>query len=385
MNPHPAGVTVVSGANDYRNNFGGTSSATPLAAGVAPLVLSANPDLTFVQTRKILRNTAVKIDPNNVDPIGQWLDEDNNPSNISGKQPVFSQWFGHGRIDANAAVKAAVEMKPKKPREKTMYRYSVKFVCGSSGGGPVAPGSYFTAINIHNPTDRKIRFRKKVAIALPGERPGHVSMFTFNSLGPDEALEIDCADIYHRVGLPGGCFLKGFVVIQSLVELDVVAVYSAAGADEHVETLDIEHVAPRITKPEKPPKEPPHRLPDLVPLPAFPPPPPNAPGQLPQNFCLSTVGGHRADAVRIIVHNQGDGDAPESVTEVVFENNPPIQVNTPAIAAGGEAIVEVKIPKGCFVGESSCAFDITVNVTSAFDESDETNNKTSGFCPGIVL
>ena len=45
-------------------------------------------------------------------------------------------------------------------------QYSVKFVCGSSSGGPVAPGSYFTAINIHNPTDQKIRFRKKVAVAL---------------------------------------------------------------------------------------------------------------------------------------------------------------------------------------------------------------------------
>jgi hypothetical protein len=263
-------------------------------------------------------------------------------------------------------------------------QYSVKFVCGSSGGGPVAPGSYFTAINIHNPTEQRARFRKKVAVALPGARPGHVSRFTFNSLGPDEAMEIDCADIYHQVGLPEGCFLKGFVVIQSLVELDVVAVYSAAGADGHVATLDVEYVAPRIFRPEKPPEEPPVRLPDLVPLPPFPPPPPNSPSQLPQNFCLSTVGGPRANAVRVLVRNQGEGNAPASVTRIAFLNNPPMQVATPAIPPGGQAIVEVMIPTGCFVGESSCSFTITVNATSAFDESDQTNNTASGFCPGIV-
>ena len=152
--------------------------------------------------------------------------------------------------------------------------------------------------------------------------------------------------------------------------------------DKKVETIHTERV-PAFEVEDKDEKEPPRRLPDLVPLPAFPPPPPNAPGQLPQNFCLSTVGGQRADAVRIIVRNQGGGDAPESVTEVVFRNNLPIQVETPAIPAGGEAIVEVMIPEGCFVGESSCTFDITVNATSAFDESDETNT-VSGFCPGIV-
>lgn len=268
-------------------------------------------------------------------------------------------------------------------------QYSVKFVCGSSGSGcsggsgPVAPGSYFTAINIHNPTDRKIRFRKKVAVALPGERPGHVSEFTFNSLGPYEALEIDCADIFQRLGLPGGCFLKGFVVIQSVVELDVVAVYSAAGADKQVETLDIEYVRPRISTPDKPPPDKP-RLPDLVPLPAFRPAPSGNPGHLPQNFCFSTTGGNKADAVRIIVRNQGDGDAPKSVTQVAFKNNPPVQVETPAIPAGSEAIVEVMIPNKCFVGESSCTFDITVDATALINESDETNNVVSGFCPGVV-
>ena len=268
------------------------------------------------------------------------------------------------------------------------YQYSVKFVCGCAGDdckcGPVAPGKYFTAINIHNPSDKLVKFRKKVAVALPGEQPGHVSKFTSNALGGDEALEIDCPDIYRLAGLPKGCFLKGFLVIQSLTELDVVAVYTAAGADGHVETLDVEYIEPRIRRrppPEKPPEK---ELADLIPVPAFPPAPPNSPGQLPQNYCFSTFGGSKADALRIVVRNQGGGDAGPSVTQVDFDHNPPIQVPTPPVPANSEVQVEVKIPKGCFEGDLPCNFRITVDATSVVAESDESNNTDSGFCPGLV-
>jgi hypothetical protein len=52
------------------------------------------------------------------------------------------------------------------------FQYAVKFVCGKGDGNILAPGRYFTAINVHNPTDQTINFSKKFAIALPGERPG---------------------------------------------------------------------------------------------------------------------------------------------------------------------------------------------------------------------
>jgi len=94
-----AGVT--GGALNYRNNFGGTSSATPLTAGVAALMLSINPDLNWIQVREILRNTAVKIDAANTDPFGQWTTDPGTGN------PVFSQWYGYGRVNANAAVIAA--------------------------------------------------------------------------------------------------------------------------------------------------------------------------------------------------------------------------------------------------------------------------------------
>ena len=126
------------------------------------------------------------------------------------------------------------------------YQYAVKFVCGSSDGSVVAPGVYFTAINVHNPLYRSIRFRVKVAIALPGLQPGPVSPFHTSGLEPDEALEIDCPDIF-KLARHDRDFLKGFVVIESRTELDVVAVYTASGQEGTVETLHMERVAARQT------------------------------------------------------------------------------------------------------------------------------------------
>jgi hypothetical protein len=124
------------------------------------------------------------------------------------------------------------------------FQYAVKFVCGKSDERVVAPGTYFTAINVHNPTSQQVAFHKKFAIAPPGEKAGPVSRFFDAKLGPDEAFEIDCPDIFRRTHYEAS-FLKGFAVIASDVELDVVAVYTAAGATGYVETLELERVLPR--------------------------------------------------------------------------------------------------------------------------------------------
>lgn len=79
-----------SGGKDglHTNDFGGTSSATPLAAGVAALVLSARPDLKAAQVRQVMESTCKK--------IGSGYDANGH-----------SDRFGYGRISAAGAVKAA--------------------------------------------------------------------------------------------------------------------------------------------------------------------------------------------------------------------------------------------------------------------------------------
>jgi subtilisin family serine protease len=85
----------------YTGDFGGTSSATPLVAGVAALVVSANPRLTAAQVKTILQATADKIVDTSTDPMtgnafGHY--------NAQGR----SRWFGHGKVNAARAVAEAV-------------------------------------------------------------------------------------------------------------------------------------------------------------------------------------------------------------------------------------------------------------------------------------
>lgn len=76
---------------DYDYDFGGTSSACPLVAGVAALVLSVAPTLTAAQVKRLLQQTARKIGgPAQYDSRGH------------------SPLFGYGCVDAEAAVKAAL-------------------------------------------------------------------------------------------------------------------------------------------------------------------------------------------------------------------------------------------------------------------------------------
>jgi hypothetical protein len=375
MNPHAAGVAVVSGMNDYRNNFGGTSSATPLAAGAAGLLLSADPDLTFVEARQILRDTAEKIDPDNVHPVGQWMDAANNPSVVSGNPPVFSQWYGHGRVDIAAAIRKVVTMKPKKPEAPVRRRrkYVVKFVCGKADGEILSVGKYYTAVNVHNPGARRAVLGKTISTALPGERTGHVVDAGRAVLGPSESFEIDCADLQDYLKIQGCCFTKGFLVLESASPLEVVAVYSASGADGEVESIHTERVpAMLMEEPEdEEPPEIPRKLPDLLPIPPF----PSQPGPLPYLFCRSRR------ELAVVVRNQGEGDAPQSVLRVEFiQCGQVVDVPTPPIPAGTDSpVLTVMIPPGCWSGEI-LTFRITANATMAFQESDGTNNSVQSSC-----
>ena len=78
-------------SGNYTHKFGGTSSACPGAAGVAALVLAANPELTWRDVREILARSCDKIDQEggNYDEAGH------------------SHKYGYGRLNARAAVDLA--------------------------------------------------------------------------------------------------------------------------------------------------------------------------------------------------------------------------------------------------------------------------------------
>ena len=75
--------------DDFKMNFGGTSSATPLAAGIAALMLSVNPTLTENEIRTILHNTCDKI---------------GGVTYTNGTHPEY----GYGRVNAARAVESAM-------------------------------------------------------------------------------------------------------------------------------------------------------------------------------------------------------------------------------------------------------------------------------------
>lgn len=80
---------------NYTNTFNGTSSATPLAAGVVALMLEANPNLTWRDVRLVLAQSARKNHPG--DP--GWFS--------NGALHLFNHKYGFGVVDAQAAVTLA--------------------------------------------------------------------------------------------------------------------------------------------------------------------------------------------------------------------------------------------------------------------------------------
>jgi len=111
--------------------------------------------------------------------------------------------------------------------EGASFQYAAKVVCGKSAGEVAARGVYFTAINVHNPNRTTIRLRWKVAVARPGAKAGPVSTFFEASLGPDEALEIDCPDIMKRIRTRD--FLKGFVLIERAASSSTLSLSTRLG------------------------------------------------------------------------------------------------------------------------------------------------------------
>ncbi len=133
------------------------------------------------------------------------------------------------------------------------FNYAAKFVCGEFDKfsdpvnpavpeGPVKPGNYQTAINVHNPNSILVGLRKKAVLLFTGtapsdqtvfEQPKPPGQFLGVELPPDFGLEIDCQDIRKQLLGPGAPpapdFIKGWVVILTNAPLDIEVVFTGHG------------------------------------------------------------------------------------------------------------------------------------------------------------
>jgi hypothetical protein len=237
------------------------------------------------------------------------------------------------------------------------FVYAVKFLCGTIPhnpadpqealpGFPLAPGTYRTAINIHNPNTVRVQFTKLALITNPQGKPrGKVGKAVAETLRVEQGLEVDCENIYELLASSptAAPFIKGFVVIKSRRQLDVTAVYT-------MKNIVLERGQ--------------HGQADLIPVPG------------PNGFCQKDGQGR----LLISVKNQGTAAAGPSITRVEFIPGGAFDVATPAISAGATitVVVPVPIPSVCF--DPQCDFRIKVDANSEVAESDEGNNTASGVC-----
>ena len=135
--------------------------------------------------------------------------------------------------------------------QRFRFQYAAKFLCTSNIPGTsqtttsLLPGNYQTVVNIHNPNPRPAVFRMKLAVAASTELdPPPISQFIKEALKPDAATKVDCSRIRDfDLHLIHG--FEGFLVIESLLSLDVVAVYTAGQHGGGVESIDVEQVPER--------------------------------------------------------------------------------------------------------------------------------------------
>jgi hypothetical protein len=134
---------------------------------------------------------------------------------------------------------------PTRPVVRYRFQYAAKFLCTanipetSQTTTALLPGVYQTAVNIHNPNRDRVFLRKKLAVAS-----GEVSGFVEQTLESDGASRVDCSDLADfDIQLIHG--FEGFLVIESTLSLDVVAVYTAGKKGAEVESIDVEYVTER--------------------------------------------------------------------------------------------------------------------------------------------
>lgn len=124
------------------------------------------------------------------------------------------------------------------------YQYAVKIICIAHIPGTsltsdgLLPGVYETAVNIHNPSKKAVRVRKKLA------HSDQISGFKNSTIKPDAVERFVCRNIqdFSITFIHG---FEGFLVIESSDSLDVTAVYTSGASGGSVANIDVEQIKER--------------------------------------------------------------------------------------------------------------------------------------------
>ena len=127
-----AGYNTSTTANggDYYNYFNGTSSSSPLAAGIGALILSKNPNLTAAEVRSIMRKSCDKV----------------GGVSYSGGDTGAGGWntcYGYGRINAATAIANTPAL---------ASSYTVTVSASPAAGGTVSGGGTFASGSLRTVT-----------------------------------------------------------------------------------------------------------------------------------------------------------------------------------------------------------------------------------------
>jgi serine protease len=202
--------------------FNGTSMAAPHTAGVAALMVAADPNLTPAEIEAEIKGNAIARDATQC------------------PKPC-----GAGLLNAEFVMPAG-------PGPEAGFEYSAKLVCGPQEDPKnmaLVRGFYATTINVRNPGPEPVKFRKALALTLPPgkEEPGELIPIAEEELRPALALAVECNELAERLGGFPQPFIEGFVVIRSTGRLEVVAVYTSAtltrdGTADQSSSIHVERV-----------------------------------------------------------------------------------------------------------------------------------------------
>ncbi|MBK8091267.1 MAG: S8 family serine peptidase [Verrucomicrobiaceae bacterium] len=119
------GITTTTTNGAYTHSFGGTSSATPLAAGAVALLLQSRPELGWRDVKEILIRSASKVNPTHTG----WV------NNAAGFH--FNHDYGAGMVNAQAAVNQTAtwtNLGPMTTQQQAQTGLSVAIPDGIAGG-----------------------------------------------------------------------------------------------------------------------------------------------------------------------------------------------------------------------------------------------------------